>query len=130
MTEQAGPAPFAPPGLGAPGIPSRERQPPQGRVAALARIHGRVQGVGFRYWARTQAISLSLTGYVRNLTDGTVEALFIGEAQDVMRMLTYCEEGPPNAEVAKVEAGAPDPELDLRFDRFRRAPTRDPGAPL
>ncbi|MEL6977147.1 MAG: acylphosphatase [Pseudomonadota bacterium] len=96
----------------------------------MARIHGRVQGVGYRYWTRTQAESLNLRGYVRNLTDGTVEALLIGEPADVARMLTFCEDGPPTAEVAKVETSKPGPAHRLDMDRFRRAPTRKPGEPV
>lgn len=99
-------------------------------VAARARIYGRVQGVGYRYWTRTQAASLSLRGYVRNLTDGSVEALFIGDALSVARMLTFCEDGPPTAEVTRVDSATAPSDVSRAFDRFRRAPTRDPGAPV
>lgn len=111
-------------------VPPPPRVRPPRLVATIARIHGRVQGVGYRYWARTQAESLELKGYVRNLTDGTVEALFIGDPTDVARMLTYCEEGPPTAAVSRIETSRPDPEQPLDYPRFRRAPTRAPGAPV
>ena len=103
---------------------------PTDRVAVVARVYGRVQGVGYRYWTRTRAESLRLKGYVRNLTDGSVEALFIGETTDVARMLTFCEDGPPTADVCKVETCRPGPQHPLDIDRFRRAPTRAPGDPL
>lgn len=125
MADEADPRPDASRAASGGGQPASPR-----RAASLARIFGRVQGVGYRYWTRTQAVSLSLTGYVRNLTDGSVEALFIGDPQDVARMLTYCEEGPPTAKVTRVEASSPPPELSLDYPRFRRAPTRPPGAPV
>lgn len=108
-------------------------QPPETqpeRVAIVARVFGRVQGVGYRYWTRTQAETLQLKGYVRNLTDGSVEALFVGESVDVARMLTFCEDGPPTATVSKIETFRPGPEHPVDIDRFRRAPTRAPGDPV
>lgn len=116
MTAQGGPAPD--------------------RVAALVRIRGRVQGVGYRYWTETEARALGLSGHVRNLTDGSVEALLIGETHAVARMLSRCEDGPAAAAVTAVEttklsdadlariAGAPPAEAAPQG--FRRRPT---GAP-
>ena len=101
-----------------------------GCVVAMARIFGRVQGVGYRYWTRNQAAKLSLRGYVRNLTDGSVEAVFIGDPFSVTQMLTYCEDGPPQASVSRVDSSSQPIEMARQFDRFRRAPTRDPGAPV
>lgn len=127
MTEDAHIAPVpASPSAAGPSVDAAHRN----CVAAVARIYGRVQGVGYRYWTRTQAVALSLRGYVRNLTDGSVEALFVGEAQSVARMLTYCEDGPSEAQVTRVDTATAPPEMALKFDRFRRAPTRDPGAPV
>ena len=113
-----------------PSVADPEARAREGDVAAMARIYGRVQGVGYRYWTRSQAATLKLRGYVRNLTDGSVEALFIGDPQSVARMLTFCEDGPPTAEVARVDASTASLELSAKFDRFRRAATRDPGAPV
>lgn len=81
-------------------------------------IHGDVQGVGFRYFARRIARSLRLTGWVRNLPDGRVEVVFEGEREDVERAALYCKEGPPMATVSKidvVEEEAEEEETDFRI---------------
>ena len=98
-------------------------------VATQVRITGRVQRVGYRHWTEARAKELGLLGYVRNLTDGSVEALLIGPPHDVARMLTLCEEGPLDAEVETVESGPPDPAQRLDLQAFRRSPTGDPGSP-
>ncbi len=67
------------------------------------RIEGRVQGVGFRAWTEHFATGLGLTGWVRNRADGSVEAVFQGEADKVVDMLARCESGPQGARVTKVE---------------------------
>lgn len=67
------------------------------------RIDGRVQGVGFRAWVEAQADALGLDGWVRNRRDGTVEAVFGGNADAVGEMLRRCEQGPPPARVTRVE---------------------------
>lgn len=95
----------------------------------MARIYGRVQGVGYRYWAASRAEELELRGYVRNLTDGTVEALLIGAPHNVARMLALCSDGPLDAEVDRVETQPPCASEKLDLDGFRRAATADPGAP-
>lgn len=66
-------------------------------------ISGRVQGVGFRYWTEDQAERRGLDGWVRNLTDGRVEAVFAGDAADIDDMVAACREGPRFARVAEVE---------------------------
>ena len=53
-------------------------------------ISGRVQGVWFRGWTKQQASSLGLTGWVRNRRDGTVEAIFQGDAADIDAMVKAC----------------------------------------
>jgi acylphosphatase len=65
-------------------------------------IHGRVQGVGFRYWAYDQANLRSLAGWVRNRADGAVEALFCGPSSDVDSMLEACRRGPSYSNVTEV----------------------------
>ena len=65
--------------------------------AVRVRILGRVQQVGFRYWTIDAAVSRGLDGWVRNRRDGTVEAVFIGPAQEVDDMLAACGDGPPAA---------------------------------
>ena len=67
------------------------------------RIQGRVQGVGYRYWAADRARELHLTGWVRNRRDGAVEAVVSGPAAAVGRMIALCAAGPPDAAVTAVE---------------------------
>lgn len=66
---------------------------------AMVRISGRVQGVSFRYFTQRTARALGLTGWVRNLPDGTVEALFEGERERIEQALAACRQGPSAAEV-------------------------------
>lgn len=66
-------------------------------------IRGYVQGVCYRAWTKTQADSLRLEGWVRNRTDGSVEAVFSGSAENIKLMIQRCADGPPNAKVDKVE---------------------------
>ncbi len=75
------------------------------------RIHGRVQGVWFRAWTQKTAQSLGLTGWVRNRSDGTVEAHFSGPAEAVEKMLELVWQGPAAARVDKVDAGEDAPVL-------------------
>lgn len=70
---------------------------------AHVRIEGRVQGVGYRLWTRRTAWQLGLSGWVRNRSDGSVEAVFQGPEADVAAMIKHCETGPPGAAVTKVE---------------------------
>jgi acylphosphatase len=65
-------------------------------------ITGRVQGVGFRLWVETEAVSRGLNGWVRNRRDGSVEAVFFGEDDAVHAMLAACGEGPASALVTNV----------------------------
>ena len=73
--------------------------------AVRLRITGRVQGVGYRAWAMQMAARLGVRGWVRNRSDGSVEALVIGEDGAVDRMIEACREGPFGARVADVAAG-------------------------
>ena len=73
---------------------------------------GIVQGVGYRYWAMTRAREMSLSGYVRNVPDGSVELVLQGPEQMVLRMIELCSRGPSWATVRSVEVvetGGPDP---------------------
>lgn len=76
------------------------------------RVRGRVQGVGYRWWTRTQAERLGLHGSVRNCEDGSVELHVRGPADAVSRLAALLKEGPPLAQVDAVEpipfAGASD----------------------
>jgi acylphosphatase len=65
-------------------------------------ITGRVQGVGYRAWTERHALRRGLAGWVRNRSDGSVEAVFSGDPQAVDDMLLACRHGPRMAEVAEV----------------------------
>lgn len=66
-------------------------------------ISGRVQRVGFRYWTEGEANKLGLDGWVRNMPDGTVEAVFSGADDAVALMLERCHTGPRLAAVRDVQ---------------------------
>lgn len=65
-------------------------------------IKGRVQGVFFRACTQEEAQRLKLTGWVKNLYDGRVEAIFEGEKKDVHSMIKWCHSGPPHAVITDV----------------------------
>jgi Acylphosphatases len=65
-------------------------------------ISGRVQGVGYRMATRQQALALGLDGWVQNLPDGRVWAVFAGEAAAVQKMVDWCHQGPALAQVTEV----------------------------
>lgn len=90
------------------------------RKAVRVRIQGKVQGVWYRGWTVDRAGSLGLTGWVRNRSDGTVEALFAGPADAVDRMLEDCRRGPPSAIVRDVVS---EPEQDPGMAGFEQRPT-------
>lgn len=74
----------------------------------MTRVHvlvsGKVQGVWFRESTRQEAERLGVAGWVRNLPDGRVEALFTGPPAAVDEIVDWCHRGPPAAQVAGVEA--------------------------
>lgn len=76
------------------------------RVAAHVFVTGRVQGVGFRWSTRREAERLGLSGWVRNLPDGRVEARVEGEPEALDAMLAWIERGPVGARVDGVERAA------------------------
>lgn len=65
-------------------------------------ISGRVQGVAFRHHTSQFAQSQGVTGWVRNLASGEVEALLEGETEAVSRVIAWCQQGPPAAQVTAV----------------------------
>lgn len=73
------------------------------RIARRVVVHGLVQAVGFRWNCARQADALQVTGWVRNLADGGVEAHFEGPAADVVAMVDWMREGPRHARVTRVE---------------------------
>lgn len=91
------------------------------RRAVLVRITGKVQGVWYRGWTVEQARRRALDGWVRNLADGSVEALFAGTPSDIDAMLDACWQGPPSAMVIHVKVTeAEDPGL-CGFDQLPSA---------
>jgi acylphosphatase len=76
---------------------------PEKRVRAQVTVGGRVQGVWFRASTQDMARSLGLTGYVRNLPDGRVEAVFEGPEAKVKSAIAWCRHGPPGARVSSVD---------------------------
>jgi len=79
-------------------------------------ISGRVQGVFFRARTEQTAVSLNLKGWVRNLGNGDVEAVFEGNEEDIEKMLSWCREGPRLAKVKQVDVI--DETYTGEFDRF------------
>lgn len=81
-------------------------------------IHGRVQGVNFRAWTAEQAKNRSLSGWVRNRRDGSVEAVFQGAPENVAEMIDLCRDGPLDAKVENVEiiqeGGVAPPGFEVR----------------
>lgn len=86
------------------------------QLCVQATIHGTVQGVGFRAWTEKNATQRGLTGWVRNRTDGTVEAVLCGEEQEVEALMEDFRCGPPGARVSRVERKMPDapPPADFK----------------
>ena len=73
------------------------------RARICARVHGVVQGVGFRYFARQLAESYGIEGYVRNLPDGTVEVVAEGDTQVLKAFLNDVRIGPRFGSVSRVD---------------------------
>jgi acylphosphatase len=72
------------------------------RTAMRILVEGHVQGVGFRWWTAKKAERLGVDGWVRNLSDGHVEILAIGEADAIGDLALACHEGPHGAAVRSV----------------------------
>lgn len=81
-------------------------------------ISGRVQGVGFRAWTKSQARQKSLDGWVRNRSDGTVEAVFSGKIAAVDAMLAECHDGPLASRVKEVKAASYSGEVPKGFEHL------------
>ena len=79
-------------------------------------VSGRVQGVGFRYATLQRASSRGVAGWVRNNMDGSVEAVFEGESEQVEALVAWCHRGPAGARVddVRVELEAPSGERGFR----------------
>jgi acylphosphatase len=78
-------------------------------------IAGRVQGVWFRESCREQAVAVGVTGWIRNLSDGRVEAVLEGPEAAVDRVVQWCHEGPRSARVDRVDVEVEDPVGESGF---------------
>jgi acylphosphatase len=74
---------------------------------------GAVQGVGFRYWAVRESAAFSVTGYVRNLYNGSVEAVLEGARDEVAAFEGVLRDGPPYGRVRRVEAIDEEPSREF-----------------
>ena len=79
-------------------------------IRRRAVIHGNVQGIFFRDSARRAADQAGVAGWVANNDDGTVEAVFEGDKDAVESMLAFCREGPPSADVERIDLSEEEPE--------------------
>jgi acylphosphatase len=86
-------------------------------------ITGRVQGVGYREALRAEAERLGVLGGVRNLRDGSVEAVLEGSDAAVEHLIAWARRGPPAARVTGVVVGVPPAPLDRAYTRFERWPS-------
>jgi acylphosphatase len=86
-------------------------------------VSGVVQGVGYRDALRYQAEKRGVTGWVRNRSDGSVEALLQGSAEAVDSLLAWARLGPPAARVVELRTGPVAPEFDRAYARFERWPS-------
>lgn len=85
-------------------------------TAKQLRIHGIVQGVGYRAWMVRTATRLLVAGWVRNRGNGTVEALVEGETAAVEELLRACRRGPPGASVTLIHEDLVEPEELVGFE--------------
>lgn len=82
------------------------------KVCTMAWVHGVVQGVGFRYSTQREALQLGLTGYARNLDDGSVEVLACGETEQVEKLIGWLKAGGPRS--ARVDRVFTEPHQPTR----------------
>lgn len=87
------------------------------RSRAHVWVSGMVQGVSFRWYTIQEARARGVGGWVRNLPDGRVEAVFEGDEPDVEALVKWCSHGPRHARVTKVEVDLDEPVEGLHeFD--------------
>jgi acylphosphatase len=89
------------------------------QVRAHVFVSGRVQGVFFRDETQEAAVRQGVTGWVRNLPDGRVEAVFEGEKDKVDMLVEFCRVGPPGARVTHVEVSLEDYTGEFRDFQLR-----------
>ena len=78
-------------------------------------ITGRVHGVGYRAWMVHKATELGVSGWVRNRSDGAVEALIAGDVASVEELSRLCRRGPRMAEVSSIDEDLAEPPEELGF---------------
>ncbi len=79
-------------------------------------IEGRVQGVGFRHFTKVNAEEVGVYGWVKNLPDGRVEAVFAGPMDHIREMVNRCEQGPGSSRVDDIDVEVE--EADEDYDTF------------
>jgi acylphosphatase len=101
-------------------------------IVVRLRVIGKVQMVGYRAWCVSTATRLKVRGWVRNLKDGSVEAVACGPTSAVNNLITACQTGPRHANVKEVHFSALDAsDQDYRNvpETFEQRPDAMPGAP-
>ncbi len=79
-------------------------------------IYGKVQGVFYRASARDKALRIGISGWVKNIPEGRVEAVFEGEKNRVNRMIEWCKKGPSYSQVDEVAIEWEEPEGEKHFE--------------
>lgn len=79
-----------------------------------AKVYGRVQGVGFRYFVRNSATELSLVGWARNRHDGSVEVLAEGELKALKKLVGALQRGSPSSHVRDLKTNLQDPSGEFK----------------
>lgn len=92
------------------------------KVAIRIVIYGKVQGVGYRNWLRSKALDHHIDGWVRNRSDGQVEALLCGLESQVKEVISLCFQGPPAAAVRRVKE-FPETGMRTQAKGFMSLPT-------
>lgn len=82
-------------------------------------VSGRVQGIFFRSETQEEAMKHSVTGWVRNLPDGRVEAVFEGEKDRVDKLVEFCKQGPSGARITNIEVISENYTGEFRSFRIR-----------
>lgn len=85
-------------------------------IACHVRVTGLVQGVFFRAWTADQARDLGVSGWVRNASDGSVEAHFEGDKWSVQQLIDLLHRGPPSAQVDQVSVEGAEPAGATSFE--------------
>jgi acylphosphatase len=98
-----------------------ETPSPGEQVAVEVRVHGRVQGVGFRYFAHDRACRLQLVGYVQNLPDGGVRTYAEGARASLEQFAAHLQQGPAGSRVTRVQVEWR--PVTGQYERFSIEPT-------